>query len=149
MTTVLTEARPILKPLRRRSGAGFVLLQAARTRRGTIGLSLAGLIVAVAAIWVFRHSVFANCLYFAALRHTFSLGASWSGHFGQRRSQSCPRWRLGSSDMAVAATVIGVALGTVAGVAAAYLRGSVETVIMRLADVILAFPQLVFALLLV
>jgi peptide/nickel transport system permease protein len=51
--------------------------------------------------------------------------------------------------MAAAATIVGVAVGCAAGGAAAYLRGSADTVIMRTVDVILAFPQLVFALLLV
>lgn len=48
--------------------------------------------------------------------------------------------------MAIGTTVIAVLLGAVAGVTAAYRRGVVDTAIMRLADVILAIPQLVFAL---
>jgi peptide/nickel transport system permease protein len=51
--------------------------------------------------------------------------------------------------MAIAATALGIALGAVAGVSAAYLRGRSDAVIMRTVDVFLAFPQLVFALLLV
>jgi peptide/nickel transport system permease protein len=51
--------------------------------------------------------------------------------------------------MAAAATVLGVSAGALAGVGAAYLRGAGDSVIMRAVDVILAFPQLVFALLLV
>ncbi len=51
--------------------------------------------------------------------------------------------------MAAAATVLGVGAGTVAGVSAAYLRGRWDGLIMRTVDVVLAFPQLVFALLLV
>ena len=50
--------------------------------------------------------------------------------------------------MAVAATAIGVVLGAAAGISAAYLRGAPDGIIMRSVDVILAFPQLVFALLL-
>ena len=50
--------------------------------------------------------------------------------------------------MAVCATAIGVAAGAAAGVSAAYLRGRTDGLIMRTVDVILAFPQLVFALLL-
>ena len=50
---------------------------------------------------------------------------------------------------AVAATSIGVGLGTLAGISAAYAGGAVDNVVMRLADVILAFPQVVFALMLV
>jgi peptide/nickel transport system permease protein len=50
--------------------------------------------------------------------------------------------------MAVCATVIGVAGGALAGISAAYLRGVSDGFIMRTADVILSFPQVVFALLL-
>jgi len=50
--------------------------------------------------------------------------------------------------MAVAATAIGIMAGATAGISAAYLRGARDGIIMRTVDVILAFPQLVFALLL-
>jgi hypothetical protein len=50
--------------------------------------------------------------------------------------------------MAACATALGIASGAMAGVAAAYLRGRSDGIIMRVADVILSFPQLVFALLL-
>ena len=50
--------------------------------------------------------------------------------------------------MAVAATAIGIVAGAAAGMAAAYLHGAPDGIIMRSVDVILAFPQLVFALLL-
>jgi peptide/nickel transport system permease protein len=51
--------------------------------------------------------------------------------------------------MAAAATALGVAVGAACGVVAAYTGGWTDSVIMRAVDVILAFPQLVFALLLV
>jgi peptide/nickel transport system permease protein len=51
--------------------------------------------------------------------------------------------------MAVAATALGVGSGALAGMAAAYYRGRRDGIIMRTVDVILAFPQVVFALLLV
>jgi peptide/nickel transport system permease protein len=50
--------------------------------------------------------------------------------------------------MAVAATAIGIVAGTAAGISAAYLRGVRDGIILLTVDVILAFPQLVFALLL-
>src|SRR6185437_13351402 len=50
--------------------------------------------------------------------------------------------------MATCATALGVAGGAAAGVSAAYLRGVSDGIIMRAVDVILSFPQLVFALLL-
>src|SRR5262249_62236050 len=50
--------------------------------------------------------------------------------------------------MALAAPAVGVVAGAAAGMAAASLRGASDGIIMRTVDVILAFPQLVFALLL-
>jgi peptide/nickel transport system permease protein len=51
--------------------------------------------------------------------------------------------------MAAAATLLGVVLGALAGISAAYLQGRSDSIIMRSVDVLLAFPQLVFALMLV
>jgi peptide/nickel transport system permease protein len=46
------------------------------------------------------------------------------------------------------ATVIGVVLGVVVGLLASYSRGALDDVLMRAMEVILAFPQIVFALVL-
>jgi peptide/nickel transport system permease protein len=51
--------------------------------------------------------------------------------------------------MAVLATMFGMIVGTAAGISAAYLRGKADPIIMRTVDILLAFPPLVFALLLV
>lgn len=48
---------------------------------------------------------------------------------------------------AVLATVLGMVVGALVGMLAAYIGGRFDAVIMRLNDVILAIPQLVFALL--
>ncbi|HEY2319204.1 MAG TPA: ABC transporter permease [Solirubrobacteraceae bacterium] len=50
--------------------------------------------------------------------------------------------------MSVAATLIGVVLGLVVGLTAAYMSGLTDEVLMRIADVFMAFPQIVLALLL-
>ncbi len=50
--------------------------------------------------------------------------------------------------MSVSATVIGVVLGLVVGLTAAYMGGLIDEVLMRIADVFMAFPQIVLALLL-
>jgi len=149
MTSVRKVGERGAKTQRRHIGPGVVLWRAARTRRGKIGLSLAGLIVAVAAIGPFvapySPTAFVGLPYAppstAALLGTDTLGRDVLSRVLEGG------WVL--LIMAVAATTIGVALGAMAGITAAYLRGAVDTVIMRLADVILAFPQLVFALLLV
>jgi peptide/nickel transport system permease protein len=46
------------------------------------------------------------------------------------------------------ATLMGVVLGTAVGLVAAYSRGILDDVLMRFMDVILSFPQIVFALVL-
>jgi peptide/nickel transport system permease protein len=51
--------------------------------------------------------------------------------------------------MSLAATIIGVGLGLVVGLTAAYRRGAIDELLMRVADVFMAFPQIVLALLLV
>lgn len=51
--------------------------------------------------------------------------------------------------MSVSATIIGIGLGLVIGLSAAYLGGVIDEVLMRIADVFMAFPQIVLALLLV
>ena len=48
--------------------------------------------------------------------------------------------------LSVAATAIGLVLGVSIGLAAAYSRGLLDDVLMRLMDVILAFPSIVLAL---
>jgi peptide/nickel transport system permease protein len=50
--------------------------------------------------------------------------------------------------LSVAATVMGLVLGTPIGLIAAYSRGALDDVLMRAMDVILSFPQIVFALVL-
>ncbi|MFE4622714.1 ABC transporter permease [Streptomyces mirabilis] len=49
---------------------------------------------------------------------------------------------------AVLATLLGMVLGVAAGLAAGYARGWVDEVIMRVCDVVLAFPQIVLVLVL-
>jgi peptide/nickel transport system permease protein len=48
--------------------------------------------------------------------------------------------------IAVVSTVIGVVLGVVIGLVAAYARNALDDVLMRLMDVIMAFPQIMLAL---
>jgi peptide/nickel transport system permease protein len=49
--------------------------------------------------------------------------------------------------MAAIATILGVGFGAAAGIVAALARGVLDEVVMRVADVALAFPQLILALL--
>jgi peptide/nickel transport system permease protein len=51
--------------------------------------------------------------------------------------------------MAAVATVLGVVVGALLGILAAFEGGWIDSILMRTVDVLLAFPQIVFALLLV
>jgi peptide/nickel transport system permease protein len=51
--------------------------------------------------------------------------------------------------LAAAATALGVIAGTLIGLVAAYTRGWLDDLLMRTNDVLLAFPQIIFVLLLV
>jgi peptide/nickel transport system permease protein len=133
--------------LRRRQWL-WILAAAVRTRRGAIGLGLTTLIVLVAVIGPFVTPNSPNALVTEPFRLSsqFLLGGDNLGRDVLSRVLD-GGWLL--LVMALAATVFGLVLGTAAGVSAAYLRGHADGFIMRSVDVLLAFPQLVLALLLV
>jgi peptide/nickel transport system permease protein len=125
------------------------ILAAARTRRGAIGLTLAGLVMLIAFIGPFvapHPSDEFVTRSFTPPSGQFLLGGDNLGRDVLSRTLA-GGWLL--LLMAVAATLLGLVGGTLAGVTAAYRRGRVDALIMRSADVVLAFPTLVFALLLV
>jgi len=123
--------------------------QAARTGRGAVGLGLAISVIALAAIGPliapYSPTQFVG-LPFARPSAHFWLGTDTLGRDVLSRALN-GGWVL--LIMAACATAFGVIVGGACGVSAAYLRGRVDAIIMRTVDVILAFPQLVFALLLV
>lgn len=126
-----------------------VLRSAARTPRGMIGLGLASFVVLVAVIGPFVAPNPPDALVtlaFGKPSGQFRLGGDFLGRDVLSRVLD-GGWVL--LIMAACATALGVTAGAAAGVSAAYLRGPADSIIMRAADVILAFPQLVFALLLV
>lgn len=136
-------------PRARRSQWLSMLWDAARTPRGAIGLGLAVLITLLAiigpAIAPQSPDAFLTTPYGTPSVH-FLLGGDQLGRDVLSRVLNGGWLAL---VMAVAATAIGIAGGALAGVAAAYFRGKSDGIIMRTVDVILSFPQLVFALLLV
>jgi peptide/nickel transport system permease protein len=125
-----------------------VLGQAGRSPRGRTGLGLTTMVVVIAAAGPFLAPHPSDALLtlpFGKPSGQFPLGGDVLGRDTVSRVLD-GGWLL--LLMAAAATLIGVAVGAAAGVAAAYLRGFPDGLIMRAVDVILAFPQLVFALLL-
>jgi peptide/nickel transport system permease protein len=126
-----------------------VLKRAVRTPRGAIGLSIVGVVVLIAALGPafvpyppdnFVTRPFAN----PSL--AFPLGGDVLGRDVLSRTLD-GGWQL--LLMAAVATLLGVAAGAACGVTAAYFGGKWDGILMRTVDIVLAFPQLVFALLLV
>ena len=136
-------------PSRRRRGWTAIVRQAASLPRGRFGLGVMGVVVAVAVIgpFVAPHSPTASIVApFSGPSSQAPLGGDVLGRDVLSRVLDGGWVLLG---MAVAATVLGVGLGTASGIAAGYLQGRPDGIIMRTVDILLAFPQLVFALLLV
>jgi len=152
MTALIEGPTPLAEPTvgaAARRPARSVLVRAARTPRGIAGLSLTGLVVLLAVIGplVAPHSPDAFLsVAFAKPSGAFPLGTDTLGRDVLSRVLA-GGWVL--LVMATGATIFGVAVGAAAGVSAAYLRGLRDGLIMRTVDVVLAFPSLVFALLLV
>ena len=128
----------------------LVLLgRAAMSRRGRIGLSITLIVVVVAVIGPFVAPYSPTDFVttpFSPPSAAHLLGGDVLGRDVFSRTL-CGGWLL--LLCAAAATAVGVLLGTGAGISAAYYRGWREGTIMRTVDVVLAFPQIVFALLLV
>ena len=120
-----------------------------RTKRGAVGLAVSGSVVLLAAVGPFiaPHSPDQPVTgSFAAPSSRYLLGSDQLGRDLLSRVLA-GGWQM--LLMALAATGFGVLLGAVAGVSAAYFKRGVDGLIMRTVDVFLAFPQLVFALLLI
>ncbi|HTT89332.1 MAG TPA: ABC transporter permease [Acidimicrobiales bacterium] len=148
MDLVVPSSATVVTPRFRRQWA-YLLGAAIRTRRGAVGLALAGFVVFVAVIGPFVAPYSPDqsvTIPFAGPSAQYRLGSDMLGRDVLSRVLA-GGWEL--LLMSLAATALGVTLGAVAGVSAAYLRGRVDGLIMRTVDVFLAFPQLVFALLLV
>ena len=132
-----------------RQGVAALLVRAAGTRRGRVGLTITAIVVLIAAVGPFvapySPTQIVTTAYAKPSRGIW-LGADTLGRDVLSRVLD-GGWVL--LLMALIATLLGVGLGTLAGVSAAYLRGWADHAIMRTVDVVLAFPQLVFALLLV
>lgn len=148
MTATLDTTPLTTVPARRREWL-VTLRRAASLPRGRVGLGLMAIVLAIAIIgpFVAPHS------------DTASLVGPYSGPSGQALLGGDELGRDVLSRvldggwvllvMASTATLLGVAVGSACGIAAAYLQGRLDGLLMRTVDVILAFPQIVFALLLV
>jgi peptide/nickel transport system permease protein len=124
------------------------LLAAARTPRGAIGLIMAAVVVLTAAVGPLAAPYAPAApltLAFGKPGGQYLLGGDYLGRDVLSRVLD-GGWVL--LVMAVCATALGMVGGALLGISAAYLRGVSDGFIMRVVDVILSFPQVVFALLL-
>jgi peptide/nickel transport system permease protein len=124
-----------------------ILRNAARLTRTRIGLAMVGVIVLIALFGplVAPHS---PTEFIAAPNH----GPTGDAIFGADAlgRDVFSRFLHGGLTvlwMSATATVLGVVLGTAIGLVAAYSRNWLDDVLMRLNDVLLAFPQIIFVLL--
>jgi peptide/nickel transport system permease protein len=125
-----------------------VLVAAIRTPRGAIGLGMAAVVVLAAVVGPLVAPQAPDALVtlaFGKPSGQFLLGGDYLGRDVLSRVLNGGQVLL---VMAACATALGIAGGALAGISAAYLRGISDGIIMRTADVILSFPQVVFALLL-
>jgi len=134
-------------PVRRRRPLVLLLRRAWRLARTKFGVLLVVLLAGVALIGPFfaphQPAAFAGAP-FAKPSSSTLLGTDNLGRDVLSRFLWGGRSILGLS---AAATVIGLVLGIVIGLVAAYSRGLFDDVLMRGMDVILAFPSIVLALL--
>jgi peptide/nickel transport system permease protein len=141
--TAVASAAPAM-----RSRQWLVLLRTTlRQWRGRIGLTI---VVILAAIALFGpllapHSPTA----FVAAPNTSGHGLLFgSDSLGRDVWSRFLHGGLSVLGLSLASTIVGVGLGLVVGLTAAYAGGVADEVLMRIADVFMAFPQIVLALLL-
>lgn len=153
MSTELNEMKaeaddPLLEDLDARVRGRSLPVRVWGQRRGKVGIVLTAVIVAIAFLgplllpWATGHSAtdFAD-------RPFQSTGVFGTDNLGR---DVLSRFLAGGATLilySVLATVLGMVLGMAFGTVAAYMGGWVDAVVMRLNDVMLAVPQLIFALL--
>ena len=125
---------------------GALFRSAIRLRRTQIGLGLVVLIVAIAVIGphVAPHDPNA----FAGVPSTVPVPGLLFGtdHIGQDVWSRFLNGGLTILSLAAASTVLGLVLGIAIGLVSAYSRNVLDDILMRGMDVILAFPQIMLAL---
>jgi peptide/nickel transport system permease protein len=125
---------------------GALFRSAIRLRRTQIGLGLVVLIVAIAAIGprIAPHDPSA----FVGTPSTVPVPGLLFGtdHIGQDVWSRFLNGGLTILALAAASTALGLVLGIAVGLVSAYSRNILDDILMRIMDVILAFPQIMLAL---
>ena len=141
---------PVIVAERRHSEWVMTLREAWSMRRTKIGAGIFAAIVVLAVIgpWIAPYSPteFVAPPYSAPAPPEMWLGSDYIGHDVLTRVLYGGRTVI---LLALAATVIGLALGVTLGLITGYARRWIDETIMRILDVVLAFPQIVLTLLFV
>ncbi|MDB5511596.1 MAG: peptide transporter permease [Enterovirga sp.] len=82
------------------------------------------------------------------LRHPLAAGLLGTDHFGRDVLSLLMRGAFSSLSIAVPAVAIGACIGVAIGCTAAMLRGAFDTIVLRIADVVFAFPAVLSAIML-
>jgi peptide/nickel transport system permease protein len=129
-----------------RRPTGALLRSALRLRRTQIGLGLVLLILAIAVFGPFLAPHGGND--FVGTPNSSGVPGALFGtdHIGQDVWSRFLRGGLTILLLAAVSTALGLTLGVGVGLVAAYSRNRLDDVLMRLMDVILAFPQIMLAL---
>jgi peptide/nickel transport system permease protein len=144
-----TEAAARSAVRRNRGALTRALAGAARSWRGRIGLIMALAVVLLAFIGPFVAPHAPTDFVAAPYSPPGTGGLLGADNLGQDVVSNLLNGGRRILILAVLSTALTLALGTVVGITAAYRQGWAETALMRGVDVLLAFPQLVFVLLIV
>ena len=135
--------------LSRRTGSQSALIRGLRNSRSLIGLGMIGAIIALAivgpALAPYSPSELVGVPYDIPNADTL-LGTDSLGRDVLSRFLYGGRNLVGR---ALSATMLGLSIGIAIGMASAYFKGMTDEILMRLVDIQLAFPSVVFALLFV
>ncbi len=126
-----------------------------RRLKSTLTILGIGIVIIVVSLAVFMHWISPYTFAFADGVHSGSWGAPSSEHplgqtnFGRDVLARIIFGARSSLTIALPAITLSVVVGVILGVIAAYYGGIIDTIIMRIGDVFLAFPGLIFAIVLV
>jgi peptide/nickel transport system permease protein len=148
MTQTIDMPARVTTPARRRSGLSQVFGNALRSTRGRVAAAILLAVLAVAVIGPFVAPYSATEVVTATFNKPgtgYLLGGDNLGRDVLSRVLH-GGWVL--ILLALAATTIGLVVGAISGLMAAYVGGKTDALIMRIVDIVLALPQIIFALLL-
>lgn len=148
MTQIIEAATTTTESPRKRSGFALVLLGVLHSGRGRVAAAILGVVLLIAVAGPFLAPYTPTEVVTATFNKPgagYLLGGDNLGRDVLSRVLN-GGWVL--ILLALAATALGLIVGALAGLLAAYAGGKTENVVMRIVDVVLALPQIIFALLL-